>query len=57
MDRKSRLVVGWVVTVVAALGMVLGAIPMEIGLVAGTVGFLMLGTASSAGLAGREENS
>lgn len=54
MDRKTRLLVGWVVTVVAALGMVLGAVPTEVGLVAGTAGFLMLGTASSAG---REENS
>ncbi len=60
MDRKTRLLVGWVVTVVAALGMVLGAVPTEVGLVAGTAGFLMLGTASSAGRvgrAGREENS
>jgi hypothetical protein len=57
MDRKTRLLVGWVVTVVAALGMVLGAVPTEVGLVAGTAGFLMLGTASGAGRAGREENS
>ena len=57
MDRKTRLLVGWVVTVVAALGMVLGAVPTEVGLVAGTAGFLMLGTASSAGRADREENS
>ena len=57
MDRKTRLLVGWVVTVVAALGMVLGAVPTEVGLVAGTAGFLMLGTASSAGQAGRAENS
>ena len=57
MDRKTRLLGGWVLTVVAALGMVLGAVPTEVGLVAGTTGFLMLGTASSAGRAGREEIS
>ena len=57
MDRKTRLLVGWVVTVVAAMAMVLGAVPTEIGLVAGTAGLLMLGTASSAGRAGREVNS
>jgi len=57
MDRKTRLIFGWVLTVVAALGMVLGAVPTELGLVAGTTGFLMLGTASSAGRAGWEENS
>ena len=60
MDRKTRLLVGWVATVAAALGMVLGAVPTEVGLVAGTAGFLMLGTASSAGRAdrlGREEDS
>ena len=56
MDRNTRLLVGWVLTVVAALGMVLGAVPTDVGLVAGTTGFLMLGTASSAGPAGREEN-
>lgn len=57
MNRKTRLLFGWALTMAAALGMVLGAIPTEVGLVAGTIGFLMLGTASRAGRAGREENS
>lgn len=57
MDRKARLLIGWALTMVAALGMVFGALPTEAGLVAGTMGFLMLGTASTAGRAGRQAAS
>lgn len=57
MNNRTRATVGWTLTVAAALMMVFGVVGVEVGLVVGTTGFLMLASAPHTAGATRQKRS